>query len=360
MKVLANPYSAIKVFHHADALDALLAQEQRAPFYIRLKPTNLCNHHCAYCTYGSGDTEEKTANRDDIKHTDMIPWLKMQEVIKDMGDMGLKAVTFSGGGEPLTYPHIKEAVQLIQDNGIELSLITNGSLLGGDIAKSFYAARWIRVSFDSPVPETYAALRGVSEFEFERVIGNIKNFAINKDDDCVLGINFVISKANYKEVYEAAKLVKKLGVDNIKFAAVVENVPQYHLSIKDEVIEQIHAAVSDFQDETFRIINNYENDWMDKNFSVQPFSTCYTCRLVTVIAADQRVYLCHTRAYDSHAIVGDLHDNSFKEMWFSEETKAKLSQLKPMIECKNFCVYQERNQLIQAYFDVDMKHVNFI
>lgn len=360
MRILANPYSAIKVFHHADALDALLAQEQKAPFYIRLKPTNLCNHHCAYCTYGSGDTEQKTSNRDDIKHADMIPWAKMQEIIGDMGDMGVKAVTFSGGGEPLTYPHIKEAVQLMQDNGIELSLITNGSLLRGDIAKSFYGAKWIRISFDSPSAETYSALRGVSVHEFERVVDNIRNFALNKDRDCVLGVNFVISKANYKEVYEAARLVKSLGVNNIKFAAVVKNVPQYHLSIKDEVINQIHCAQSDFQDEDFRIINNYENDWMDKNFSTQPFSTCYTCRLVTVIAADQKVYLCHTRAYDSSAVVGDLHNDSFKNMWMSEQTKRRLSELKPMTDCKNFCVYQERNQLIQAYFDVDMRHVNFI
>ena len=99
---------------------------------------------------------------------------------------------------------------------------------------------------------------------------------------------------------------------------------------------------------------------MDKNFHAQPFDTCYTCRLVTVIAADQRVYFCHTRAYDSDAVVGDLHDQSFHDMWFSETTKQRLQSLRPRKDCKNFCVYQQRNELIAAYFDVDMRHVNFI
>lgn len=357
---MANPYSAIKIFHHKDALNALGQGQQIAPLYIRLKPTNLCNHHCAYCTYGSGNTKQKTDNRDSINHADSIPWPKLQEIIRDMGDMGVKAVTFSGGGEPLTYPHIVEAAEKMKERGIELSLISNGQLLEDRIAEEFYSAKWIRISFDSPNAKEYAALRGLPIAAFHRVTKNIESFAVHKDRDCVLGINFVISKANAHRVYEAAGLLKELGVDNVKFAAVIENVPHYHDEIKDSVIEQIHRAQSDFADDYFAIFNNYENDWRDKNFTSQSFPLCYTCRLVTVIAANQCVYFCHTRAYERKAIVGDLHNQSFREMWFSDATKKRLESLRPMQDCKNFCVYEERNKLIQAYFDVDMNHVNFI
>ena len=355
-----NAYSSLKIFHHKAALDAIEKGDRKASFYIRLKPTNLCNHHCAYCTYGSGNTEQKTENRNAINHQDSIPWEKMQEIIQDMGDMGVKAVTFSGGGEPLTYSHILDAVQLMKQNHIELSLISNGQLLQGEIAEVFYSAKWVRISFDSPVEAEYMKLRNVSARAFQTVVENIRSFAQHKDKDCVLGVNFVISKANAAHVYEAAKFLRDLGVDNVKFAAVLDNQPHYHEKIKDSVIKQIHQAQSELNSDRFRIINNYENDWMDKNFTVQSFPTCYTCRLVTVIAADQRVYYCHTRAYDSKAILGDLHHQSFKDMWFSDETTRKLADLKPQEDCKNFCVYEERNQLIQAYFDVDLRHVNFI
>ena len=193
---MANPYSSLKIFHHRDALDKIRRDEQFAPFYIRLKPTNICNHHCSYCTYGSGDTHNKTDNRNNIRHTDMIPCGKMQEIINDMGDMGVKAVTFSGGGEPLTYPHIVEAVNMMKERSIDLSLITNGQLLDGERAEAFYNAKWLRVSFDSPNPSEYAALRGISESSFHKVVANIENFARKKEPDCVLGVNFVVGKAN--------------------------------------------------------------------------------------------------------------------------------------------------------------------
>ena len=363
---MSNPYSSLKIFHHKEALDSLTRREQRAPIYIRLKPTNFCNHHCAYCTYGSGDTDQKTENRDSIEHRDMIPWDKLQEIIADMGAMGGKALTFSGGGEPLTYPHIREAVQQVKSYGIDLSLITNGQLLKGEIAEEFYSAKWVRISFDAPLAPVYSSLRRIPESSFHKVCENIRSFAQNKDKDCVLGVNFVISKANCDYVYEAAVLLKDLGVDNVKFAAVVENEPHYHFDIKDKVIEQLHRAQkeltvsADGMEKGFRIINNYENDWMDKNFTAQPFETCYTCRLITVIAADQRVYLCHTRAYDSQAVVGDLRNQSLREMWFSGTTKKRLEELQPKRDCRNFCVYEERNLLIQSYFDTDMRHVNFI
>lgn len=357
---MGTPYSSLKIFHHTDALEALKNKRRNAPIYIRLKPTNLCNHHCEYCTYGSGDTFQKTQNRDDVNHQDMIPWDKLQEILGDMGSMGVRAITFSGGGEPLTYPHIVEAAQMAQKSGMDLSLITNGQLLSGDKAKAFYSSKWVRISFDSPIEEKYMALRRVSAASFRQVVDNIKKFAVNKDKSCTLGINFVISKANYQQVYEAAKLLKSLGVDNVKFAAMDGNVSHYHDEIKDEVIEQIQRAKEDFADNNFLIFNNYQNDWKQKNPSAQTFPVCYTCKLVTVIAADQKVYFCHTRAYDSGAVVGDLHNKSFKELWYSEETTQRMNKLNPMMDCKNFCVYEERNRLIQAYLDADTEHVNFI
>ena len=50
---------------------------------------------------------------------------------------GVKAVTFSGGGEPLVYPYITETMEKVLDAGIDLSIITNGSMLKGRNAQLF-------------------------------------------------------------------------------------------------------------------------------------------------------------------------------------------------------------------------------
>ena len=355
-----NPYSEIKVFHHHNALQLCDKGVPIAPIYIRLKPTNICNHHCSYCTYGSGNTFQKTNNRDGINHRDVIPWEKMREIINDMGDMGVKAVTLSGGGEPLTYPSIVETMELFDQNNIDTSLISNGELLDGEVAQKFYNSSWVRISFDSPVREEYCELRGVSPERFERVITNISSFAEHKSKECVLGINYVVNKWNYNHVYLAADMLKSLGVDNVKFAAVSDNSPGYHNQIKDEVIKQIHDAKEKLEDDAFCIINNYENDWMDKNLAAPDLENCYTCKFVTVIAADQKIYLCHTRAYDSRAVVADLKEGSLKELWFSDDVQNKLQNINPKINCKNYCAYESRNKLLQAYYDADNNQVNFI
>lgn len=357
---MSDSYSNLKIFYHNEVLEKMAAGEIPSPIYVRLKLTNICNHHCAYCTYGSGNTYEKTENRDIINHRDMIPYDKAKEIVRDLGDMGVKAVTLSGGGEPLTYPYIREILDILQENNIDISLITNGQLLDGDISNRLYGAKWVRISFDSPFEDEYTQLRRVSRNSYKKVIYNIQEFAQKKDKDCVLGINFVVNRVNYHSVYEAAKMMQRLEVDNIKFAAVIENEPGYHNAIKKDVIMQIKRAKDEFESESFQIINNYEKDCEDKQFSGQTFPVCYTCRFVTVIAADQCVYLCHTRAYDSNAMIGDIREKSFKELWNSESTVQKLKSLNPKTDCKNFCVYEERNKLIEAYYNVNKNHVNFV
>ncbi len=116
----ASPYSNLKIFAHAQALNDMGDGKRIAPIYIRIKPTNYCNHKCYYCSYA----DNALGLRDSVNRQDQIPWEKMQEIVADMKIMGVKAVTFSGGGEPLVYPYIVESMQGILDAGIDLSIIT--------------------------------------------------------------------------------------------------------------------------------------------------------------------------------------------------------------------------------------------
>ena len=84
------------------------------------------------------------------------------------------------------------------DSGIELSIITNGSMLSGKKAQILAKAKWVRISMDSMIPQTYAQNRGISENAIGILKNNIKEFAKMKDPYCELGINFVIGKENYK------------------------------------------------------------------------------------------------------------------------------------------------------------------
>jgi MoaA/NifB/PqqE/SkfB family radical SAM enzyme len=285
----------------------------------------------------------------------------MQEIILDMSEMGVKAVTFSGGGEPLVYPYIVETMQKILDAGIDLSIITNGQLLKEERAKVLANAKWVRISFDSANAETYSKTRGIPLTAFDEVCHNIAEFSKIKKSNCELGINFVINHENASQVYDMAKLVKNLGVNHIKYTArVTKDLFEYHKPFKENVIEQIHRAKAELESEGFRVINKYEGDFESALVFHRCYEKCYINRLFTVIAADSKVYFCHDKAYVSDGIVGDLSQQSFKDLWFSDEVIKRYETFNPQIECNHHCVYDDRNELLNTFYSLDRNHINFI
>ena len=353
----ATPYSNLKIFAHAQQLNDISEGKRIAPIYIRIKPTNYCNHKCYYCSYADSDL----GLRDSVNRQDQIPWEKMQEILTDLADMGVKAVTFSGGGEPLVYPYIIETMQKILDARIDLSIITNGQLLKDERAEVLANAKWVRISFDSANAETYSKVRQLPLETFDEVCANINKFSQIKRDNCELGINFVVNHENAAQIYDMAKMVMDLGVNHIKYTArVTKDLFEYHEPFKQSVIEQIHRAKAELENERFRIIDKYEGDFDSALVFHRCYDKCYINKIFTVIAADSKVYFCHDKAYVKDGVVGDLSKQSFKDLWFSEETNKIYQKFNPQMECNHHCVYDDRNELLNTFYSLDRNHINFI
>ncbi|MGN0141585.1 MAG: radical SAM/SPASM domain-containing protein [Roseburia sp.] len=355
-KCNSNVYSDLKIFYHADKIEDILKGRRTAPIYIRIKPTNMCNQNCYYC--GSKDEnvpEERTFDR-----TAMIPREKMHEIINDISEMGVKAVTFSGGGGPLIYPYIEETLELIKSKGIDYSVITNGQALDGKKAELLSDAKWIRVSLESACAETYSKIRGVHTFD--KVINNIRNFVKIKGNACTVGINCVITRDNYTEIYDLCKIIAETGADNIKLSPLRLNADlgEYHKPIEHTVKEQIKRAKADFENGRFAIIDKYDGDaGLEENYC-KPYNRCMIQEVFTVIGADCKVYFCHQRAYTKDGDIGSLAERSFKELWYADDTIKKVQELDACRECNFRCVFDERNMLLNNLMSIDKNHINFI
>lgn len=351
----STPYSNLKIFGHLDELHKVKKGERIAPIYVRIKPTNRCNQNCYYCHYKNPYLE-----LDQYSPADEIPRKKMLEIISDFKETGVKAVTFSGGGEPLLYPYIEEIMEAVLQAGIDLSIITNGTLLTGRKAEILSQAKWVRISQESGCAETYSRIRGVGESAFQKLCENIKNFSELKNPNCELGINFVIGPENYNEVYRAGKLMQELGADHIKYTALMgNNAEVIHAPFKKSVIEQIHRLI-DENETDFKIINLYESDFESNAVFGRNYDFCGIKDFVTVIAANSKIYFCHDKAYLSQGEVGDISQSSFKEVWFSEETTQRLQSFNPKELCRHHCVYDDRNELLNRLYSLDEHHINFI
>ena len=351
-----TPYSEMKVFYHPEVIEHLISGERCNPVYIRIKPTNRCNHNCDYCHY-----RHAYLDLDEYEPNDEIPREKMLEIVRDMKDLGVKAVTFSGGGEPLLYPHIEETMEAVLDADIDLSIITNGSLLKGRKAELLAKSKWVRLSIESVNDAEYSRIRGIKPGSFHDLCKNIANFAKIKDTSCELGVNVVVSRDNYKEIPEMAQLMKSLGVNHVKFAPLITtDTRAYHAAIKDDVTAMLAAAADECNEAKFRVLDLYTGDFADSVVFEREYSNCPIKEFICVIAANSKVYFCHDKAYLGNGCICDLTSRSFKEAWTSKEVTELFQQFDARGRCKQHCVYDGRNKLINSFLEMDRTHINFI
>lgn len=123
----------LKLLLDTDLLEAT-RKGRILPLHVQFIPTNKCNLHCEFCSCSERDKQLEMALADAFK------------VIDTCKKLGTKAVTITGGGEPLLYPHINELIDYFHENYIKIGLVTNGTLLYKLHPKSLQKITWCRIS----------------------------------------------------------------------------------------------------------------------------------------------------------------------------------------------------------------------
>lgn len=352
-------YSELKPFAFVDRLAARHGARPAAPVHIRIKPMNHCNHGCWFCAYRSDGLDLG----DEMDLQSRIPDAKMFEIVSDIGEMGVRAVTFSGGGEPLLYKKLPEVVEDLARRGVQTAAITNGSNLKGRVADAFaeYGA-WVRVSIDAGDDETYCQTRNLKPESrpFSRLLENLADFAARRSR-CALGVSFIVHDRSADQIADACRQFKAAGVSHVKLSGVVVGNDvaankAYHDRLAARVTPQIARAL-ELASPEFSVVNHYHA--MTDNF-VKPYRECPMLRLLTVIGADCNVYTCQDKAYTEGGRLGSIRDRSFAEFWFSEEAQRALSAIDPATSCRHHCVSHRKNLLLNDFSALDPDHLAFV
>lgn len=350
-------YSDLKIFYHKDKLEDMKNGVISAPLYVRIKPTNRCNHRCYYCSYN----DLKLYLRKKVDFTDEIEYKTLASTIDELAEIGVKAITLSGGGEPLVYNKINNIMERVVNHGMDLSIITNGQLVKGKTADILSKSKWVRISLDSHTKELFSDIRRIPEKNFLKLVDNINNFVDIKDKKCELGMNCVVHEKNKDYIYDIAKFSKKLGFNHIKYAArITKDVMEYHKPFKQSVIDQITKAQLELNDKSFRVIDKYSDHFDFSAVYNRTYSKCYIMQIVPIVAADGNVYMCHDKAYVANGLIGNLYKQSFKDIWFSDNTKKLFNSFDAKKECLHHCMYDTRNILLNQYLNMNQEHINFI
>lgn len=341
-------YSKLKVLHHKEKLDSFDDGQITAPIHVRIKPTNVCNHNCSYCSYQNSYGQLGK----DMQREDRIPREKMDEIIKDCAQMGVKAITFSGGGEPLLYPGLINVLADCHNQGISTAILTNGVLLRDALLLvAMDTCSWIRISMDGWDRESYANYRKCNPDDFDHLIKNI-GIAAKVTSKCVLGVNIIVDKENAGHIYDMVKMVHDLGIQSIKISpCIMSNEGKANNDIHYRLRPMVQAQLARIKEEGIQV---YDSFHQQLGSFKKDYGWCPYVQILPIIGADQNVYACHDKAYNKDTgLLGSIRDQGFKEFWF--DGKDKFYKINPAKDCNHHCITDQTNKMLFEYILVGHK-----
>lgn len=358
---MSNAYSNLKAAYHLEDIKALRDKKPNPPRHVQIILSDLCNQDCSFCAYrmtGGFSTEnfgiqtekgfKKNPNR-------MIPFKKVEEILHDCQKMGVKAVQFTGGGEPTLHPDYIKIFEIAQFLGLQTGLVTNGTKFNDWDFPILRRMSWIRVSLDAGHPKTYEKIRNSKLWP--RVITNIKLLGKGFNGPLV-GVGFVITKDNYKEIYSAAKIVKESGISYMRVAAMFSaEGSKYYKDIYEDILGDIEYTKAMLTTANFKLIDLFSHRLsdLDQGSPKNPF--CGYQHFTLYIGGDQKLYRCCTTSYTTHGEIGDLKNQSLKDWWENEATEAYKDF---DAQTCHHCQFNAQNELINSLVKNPPLHADFV
>lgn len=343
-KILISPFEQLKILSHYEKIKEIISGKIPRPYTLELFISYRCNHSCIGCH---------------SKHLFNLnpPFLKFKEFkekIDELQTVGIKSIEISGGGEPLLNPDFTQFIKYINKRGIKVSLITNGTIFSEKIIQALVNNLiFIRIAFDAACPETYKKIHLVDDYQnLLKNIGKLVKAKERYKSKIMIGLKYLISKINADEVIEAARQAKELGVDYLQFKALRNNkysIPNSGLEKINRLIDQAKALST-------------ERFYIHGSLFRSPIKhRCYLTPLHPCIDASANIYLCYLYQHrkKSH-IIGNLYNDSFREIWFSKIHKEAMRNIIPR-ECNIYdCMFQRYNRIVDEVILKDRMHIEFI
>jgi len=367
MKVSSDKYriDSHKLIYHPkrvtqwlDAGDDWEKLKNIYPIYIEISPVGYCNHRCTFCAL---DFMEYTNSKLDP--------VVLKERLKEMASVGVKSVMFAGEGEPTLYKELPEVLALCTEIGIDTSLTTNMVPFTEKNTESFVKnCKWIKVSINAGTPENYAEIHRTDKQDFNKVLENMKRcveLKKQKGYTCTIGGQILLVDDNYNTVVDLAKALQKVGVDYL----VVKPYSQHNSSITTKYKDMdyskylyLYDELQKFNTDKFKVIFRIatmnklvEHSDRYKKCNSVPFFWAY-------IMATGDVYGCSAFLGNEDFVYGNIHQNSFKEIWQSDKRKQSITNVREKLdikECRVNCRMDEINRYLWELKNPS-EHVNFI
>ena len=353
----AGVFASDKIYQHAERIAEWHKTGTCAPVTVEFDLTNACNHKCPKCAGYAGN-----------RNAARIPTDKAKAILDELAGYGVKAVTFTGGGEPAMHKDLDACLAYAREIGLDVALITNGGLLTGNkalIEQIVASCTWCRVSLDAGTHAVFEKTHGVGIDAFSDTVdailqlSNMKKYFKSK---CTIGVGFLTSKETMGDMITATRIAKAAGADYIQFRPFVTNPQEIDAgqvedySHYDEILDNIDKCQ---EINGIKVLTSKHKYTAIKDSVVKrPYAVCHGHHFASVIGADLKMYLCcHLRGREEYEI-GDLKVQSFKDAWESETRQSAYNNI-DWADCPYLCRCDSFNRIL---WNISRKkeHVNFL
>ena len=330
------------------------------PIEVILDLTRRCNLRCQMCTQirHSNDIPHRLSWYDPQQELSLDGWVDLLDQMKSF-----RPRLHITGGEPLVYPHFQDLVREIKGRGFFMRLTTNGTLLTGvaDLLVSS-GVEVVVVSLDGP-PPVHDRIRG-QQGVFERTAAGIRSILERRRQagSCVplLLINCTISRDNLAVLDQMVPLAQELGADILQFHHTIfdwpANVDKHNRLLSPERshkwgLDLAFPSISEHEYYQSRIrpgdlpllvsglqeakrlakgrlnlifVPNLPFELIDEYYLNPDYPFAATCKRLWKSC---RIYPDGTIAPCFHAIVGNVQQTPFLELWNSP----KMQRLREII-----------------------------
>ena len=318
-----------KILCHAERIAQWL-EGKPAPIHLGLCPTDLCPHDCPECNGGRSSENPATLTLEALK-----------EITKQFAQVGGKAVSMVGGGEPLMSHATVAALDYANWIGLSCGLITNGGVLrAGDEDRICSVCDWVRVSWDAGSPEMYRKTHGASA-DWDTTVRNTERLAGVKNRRAMIGVSYLLSKLTATEAVLAGQVADNVGADYIQFKPFDGDTFD-----PTETLAEVRRRLPDFT-----VVGFFQHERPAK----RSYHRCHAMNFILEVGADGTMYPCCVfRRQKAHPLGNVL------EKPMAEILQSKQFQRLPVAGCPAYCRNHAVNELVQAHYVNPPTHADFV
>lgn len=247
---------------------------------------------------------------------------------------------------------MKHYVEKLYRNGVECSIITNGSYFEKagliDVADKF---NYIAVSVPGIERNCFQTITGTDNLE-EVLSLPQKIIAVYGDDSPILGSRIVLTNKNYKDVSEFVRIMKERKFDYALFK-IVRDYEDNGQGLNKQEEDFLKSEIEGFNviDEDFTNLKSIFHYRTLPEFKNNCWVNQYG--LLANVSTDGKVYPNIVEIDKEDFCIGDLNEQTLEEIWNSprhEEVKEASNKKWGNGECRN-CRAMAYNRIINEIMD---------